>query len=58
MSKLQYSESLKLEVVHYLLVGHSVIQAMEKFSVDRSSARKSIDLQDIGSKQGKRRIKR
>jgi len=54
MSKLQYSESFKLEVVNYLLAGHSVLQAMEKFSVDRSSAKKWLSAYEIHGVEGLR----
>ena len=40
MSNLKYTEEMKLEVIKYILAGHSLNQASNKFSIGRSSIQK------------------
>ena len=43
MPKLKYSEELKLNVIHYVLDGHSMIQAAKKFYVGKQTVQKWMD---------------
>lgn len=43
MPKLKYSEELKLEVIHYVLDGHSMTQAAKKFYVGKKTVQKWMD---------------
>ena len=40
MSKLKYSGKLKLKVIHYVLDGHSMYQAVKEFYVGKGTVQK------------------
>ena len=43
MPELKYSEELKLQVIHYVLAGHSTIQASKEFFVGKQTVQKWMD---------------
>lgn len=50
--KSNYSDELKLKVVHYVLDGHSMLQATKKFYVREQIVQKWIDAYSAHSVNG------
>lgn len=47
MPKLKYSEELKLQIIHYLMAGHSMNEAERKFHVGKQTLQKWRDAYEL-----------
>lgn len=52
MPKIKYSEELKLEVVQYVLNGHSKAQASKKYLIDKGTVQKWVDAYNSSGSKG------
>lgn len=52
MPKLKYSEELKLKVIHYLMEGHSLIEAEKEFHIGKQNIQKWRDAYELHGVQG------
>ena len=52
MPKLKYSEELKLKVIHYLMEGHSLIEAEKEFHIVKQNIQKWRDAYELHGVKG------
>ena len=52
MPKLKYSEELKLKVIHYLMEGHSLIEAEREFHIGKQNIQKWRDAYELHGVKG------
>lgn len=52
MPKLKYAEELKLKVIHYLMEGHSLIEAEREFHIGKQNIQKWRDAYELHGIKG------